>query len=101
VSDNSARALRHWQELDRRLVADEFDTDEVVKAALESGLARRVGGPGPPNALRQVWVIEPEPSRHLVPAPLVLLDFRTDVYGGPRIYRPVADDLRWGGDLYP
>jgi len=31
----------------------------------------------------------------------VLLDFRTDVYGGPRIYRPVADDLRWGGDLYP
>jgi hypothetical protein len=75
--------------------------DDVVRVAIKSGLARRVAGPGPPNALREVWVIEPAPSRNLVPAPLVLLDFGTDAYGGPRIYRPVTDDLRWGVDVFP
>jgi hypothetical protein len=101
VTGGSARALRHWQELDRRLADGEFDMEEVVKAARESGLIRRVGGPGPPNALREVWVIEPKPIRHLVPAPLVLLEFKTDVYSGPRIYRPIGDEARWGGEIFP
>lgn len=82
-------ALRHWQEIDRRLNLGEFDADEAAEAVIEAGLARRVIGPGPPEGLQEVWVIEPARGQLLVPGPVLLIDFTHGGYGGSRLYRPV------------
>ena len=94
-SDKLRGALRHWQEIDRRLNLGEFDADEVADAAIEAGLARRVTGFGPPEGLREVWVIEPAAGQLLVPGPVLLIAFKHGGYGGPRLYRPVSYERRW------
>lgn len=95
MKDHTLRALRHWQEIDARLNAGEFSGEETAKAAIEAGLARRVLGPGLPVSLREVWVIEPDRGPNLVPGPILLIGFEGRAYGGPRLYRPVSDELRW------
>lgn len=94
-SDATARALRHWQEIDRRLNRGKLDADAVSREAIEGGLARRTIGPGPPDGLREIWTIEPARGPNLVPGPLLLVAFEDGMYGGPRLYRPVSDELRW------
>jgi hypothetical protein len=76
------------------LTLGEFDADGVSRAAIEAGLARRVIGPGPPEGLREVWVIEPARGRNLVPGPVLLIAFKGGNYGGSRLYRPISDELR-------
>lgn len=93
-SDKLRGTLRHWQEIDRRLNLGEFDADEVADAVIEAGLARRVSGPGPPEGLQEVWVIEPTRGRNLVPGPVLLIAFQGGAFGGSRLYRPVSDERR-------
>jgi hypothetical protein len=92
MKDQTHRALRHWQEIDARLNAGEFSGEETARVAIEAGLARRVLGPG--LSLREVWVIEPDRGPNLVPGPILLIGFEGRAYGGPRLYRPVSDQLR-------
>lgn len=95
MNDDARRALRRWQELDHRLRLGEFDAEALATASIEAGLARRVLGPYPPPSLRGVWVIEPARGKRLVPGPLLMVGFQRRAYGGPRLYRPVSDALRF------
>jgi hypothetical protein len=99
-SDRLRGALRHWQEIDCRLNCGEFDADDVSRVTIEAGLARRVIGPGPPEGLQEVWVIEPVRSQLLVPGPVLLIAFKDGVYGGPRLYRPVSYARRFDSGAF-
>lgn len=94
------RLRARWQEIDCRLNVGEFSAAEAVEAAFSAGLVRRAIGPGPPESIREVWVIEPERDLNLVPGPLFLVVFEGSAYGGPRLYRPVSDELRWDTGLF-
>lgn len=93
-SDTPAQAA--WQTIDHRLRNGEFDSlDQAVDAVFEAELVRRSFGPGPPNSIAALCVIEPVRTRNLVPGPVLLVDFADDAYGGPRFFRPVSDEVHW------
>ncbi len=97
---NVTQALRRWQDLDWQVNARLLDAEEAMDQAIEGGLARRTMGPGPPDSITELWMIEPARGAFLVPGPLLLIAFGEHGYGGPRLYRPVSDELRWDTGLF-
>jgi hypothetical protein len=94
-SQDWGRLRRRWQEIDRLLNVGEFSPEDTVEAILDAGLARRAIGPGRPHPIREACIFEPERYSLLVPGPLLLVVFTDGGHGGPAIYRPVSDELRW------
>ncbi len=86
-------ALATWQEIDRRLNAGEHSIEETINATFASGLVRRVQGLDL-SSVSTAYICEPSRDEALVPGPLFLIAFTGGTYGGPRIYRPVSDELR-------
>ena len=89
-----AEALRRWRDINWQINAGALDHDDAMKEAIEAGLARRTMGPGPPASLQELWTIEPARGEYLVPGPLLLVGFQGRGFGGPRLYRPISDELR-------
>ncbi len=92
-ADTTVEALGRWQELDRRLRHGELDSfDGALDAVFTAGLARR--SLGAKSSIETLCAIEPARNEHLVPGPVLLIAFEDGMYGRPRFYRPVSDELR-------
>ncbi|MHB1835324.1 MAG: hypothetical protein ACYCXW_10190 [Solirubrobacteraceae bacterium] len=76
-----------WREVDARLARGNLDSGQAVDVLGDAGLVRRVRSFGVMAGL--VWVVQP-PLGALVPGPRLVFDLG-ELYGGPRIYRPVRD----------
>lgn len=88
------RIKKKWQEVDAQLNCGACSADETADILITAGLARRVSGPLSPASLPAIWTIELARGPNLVPGPLLLVTFPDRAYGGPRLYRPVGDELR-------